>query len=159
MDELITALLTLSRLTRAEMKISTIDFSNLIDEVAVEAAPGVAVNVQPDLKVRGDAAMLRVAIDNLIRNAAKFTAKQADPKIWVGRTDYAFFVRDNGVGFNPEYKGKLFRPFERLHSARDYPGTGIGLATVQRIIARHGGRVWAESEPDNGATFWFTLAP
>jgi light-regulated signal transduction histidine kinase (bacteriophytochrome) len=104
----------------------------------------------------------RILLQNLLRNAWKFTSKVADPVIEFGRCEQndgaAFFVRDNGAGFDPAYADKLFVPFQRLHSAAQFPGTGIGLATVQRIVHRHGGRVWAAGAVDTGATFYFTLS-
>ena len=95
--------------------------------------------------------------DNLIANAVKFSGTQPHPQIAVGQTARGFFVSDNGVGFNPEHADKLFKPFERLHTEREFPGIGIGLATVQRIVRRHGGDIWAEGAVGGGATFWFTL--
>lgn len=160
MDELITALLSLSRLTRAEIHRSDIDLSAMALEAANEAARAAGVHpfviqVEDGLRTEADSRMARIVLDNLIANALKFSAKSPDQSVEVGRDGDAFYVRDNGVGFNPEYANKLFIPFERLHSAVEYPGSGIGLATVQRIIARHGGRVWAESQEGQGATFYF----
>jgi signal transduction histidine kinase len=105
---------------------------------------------------------MRVVFDNLLGNAWKFTSKVAEPRIEFGAEQQdgtIFFVRDNGAGFDMSYSDKLFRPFERLHSESDFPGTGIGLATVHRIIDRHGGRVWAESAVGKGATFYFSIPP
>ena len=117
--------------------------------------------VQPGLGARGDARLLRVVLQNLVENAAKFTRSTANARIAVGSrgpdTDYAFFVADNGIGFDMRYAGKLFGPFEQLHDDPSDEGTGIGLATVRRIVERHGGRLWAESEPGRGATVYFTL--
>ena len=113
------------------------------------------------LSARGDAGLLEIVLTNLLGNAVKFTGSREQARIEVGRTgsegERAFFVRDNGVGFHMASAGKLFGAFQRLHKASLFPGSGIGLVTVQRIVHRHGGRVWAEAEPGKGATFYFTL--
>jgi light-regulated signal transduction histidine kinase (bacteriophytochrome) len=114
------------------------------------------------MAVAADSGLLRIALDNLLRNAWKFTGPRPDALIEVGRLssgrgEAAFFVRDNGVGFDMAYAGKLFGAFQRLHSEAEFQGTGIGLALVQRVIRRHGGKVWAEAQPGGGATFYFTL--
>ena len=106
-----------------------------------------------------DPNLIRVALENLLGNAWKFTSKRERARIEFGKNDGAYFVRDNGAGFDPAYKAKLFGAFQRLHHATDFSGTGIGLATVQRIVRRHGGQIWAEGEPDKGAAFHFTLHP
>ena len=163
MGELIDDLLKLSRVTRAELQVQPVDMSALAAEVmdalrrqAPERA--VAVDIAPDLATEGDAKLLRIALDNLLGNAWKFTGKRGDARIEFGREDGAvFFVRDNGAGFDMAYADKLFGAFQRLHDAGEFPGTGIGLATAQRVIHKHGGRIWAESAPDAGATFRFTL--
>lgn len=158
MDELISALLALSRLSRAELNRQEVNLTQVVNEVIHELdASGVQFVVAGDLHANGDPRMLRVVFDNLISNAVKFSRATEAPHIEVGHQDGVYFVRDNGVGFNPQYAGKLFQAFERLHSANDYPGTGIGLATVARIVQRHGGRVWAEGAVGRGATFYFTL--
>jgi CHASE1-domain containing sensor protein/signal transduction histidine kinase len=161
MDELITALLNLSRLTRAEIHRQPIDLSEVAEEAARDALHGEAkpvdVRIAPGMTLDGDPRMVRIVLDNLLSNAVKFSLPMDHPAVEVGMRDGAVFVRDNGVGFNPEYANKLFGPFERLHSANEFPGSGIGLATVQRIVARHGGEVWAESQEGHGATFWFRL--
>ena len=113
------------------------------------------------MEVEADTALLRIAMDNLIRNAFKFSGKAAQARVEVGREvvggQAAYFVRDNGVGFDMAYGDKLFSPFQRLHGVEEFPGTGIGLAIVQRIVGRHGGKAWAHGSPGEGATFHFTL--
>ena len=115
----------------------------------------------PNLVVEADRGLLRIALSNLLGNAWKFTSKRTDCRIELGlrshETQKVYFVRDNGAGFDMRYADKLFGPFQRLHDGNEFPGTGIGLATVQRIIRRHGGRVWAESMVGQGATFYFSL--
>jgi signal transduction histidine kinase len=166
MGQLIDDLLQLSRHTRSEMHHAPVDLSALARAVAdplqkTEPARRVEFVIEPRLVADADAGLMRVVLENLLGNAWKFTGKQAAAKIEFGRTlregAIIFHVRDNGVGFNMGYADKLFGAFQRLHSTTDFPGTGIGLATVQRIIHRHGGRVWAESKPNQGATFYFTL--
>jgi light-regulated signal transduction histidine kinase (bacteriophytochrome) len=121
----------------------------------------VDVVIAPTEPARGDPRLLRIALANLLDNAWKYTGKSAAARIEFGccREGDAcvYYVKDNGVGFDPAYAGKLFGAFQRLHSEAEYPGTGIGLATLQRIVHRHGGRVWAEGEPNRGARFCFTL--
>jgi len=117
--------------------------------------------IEPDLKVRGDSRLIEIALTNLFENAVKFTGPRAEAVIEFGATEHnghpAYFVRDNGVGFEMKHAATLFGAFQRLHKASEFPGTGIGLATVKRVVHRHGGEVWAEAEPDLGATFGFTL--
>jgi light-regulated signal transduction histidine kinase (bacteriophytochrome) len=117
--------------------------------------------IQPGLSARCDINLLEIVLTNLFENACKFTSKRTRAQIDFGRTDIdnkpVYFVRDNGVGFNMQYAQNLFGAFWRLHKPSEFPGTGIGLATVQRIIHRHGGRVWADAQVDVGATFYFTL--
>jgi signal transduction histidine kinase len=113
--------------------------------------------------VRGDEALLRAVIENLLENAWKFTSRHEHARIELGARRepsgaVTYFVRDDGAGFDPAYAQDLFRPFERLHKVSEFPGTGVGLAIVQRIVRRHGGRIWAEGAPPKGATFFFTLA-
>jgi PAS domain S-box-containing protein len=167
MATLIDDLLNLSRVTRSEMVIGHVDLSELARELSAELAAGepgrkVDVVIAPGLEARGDQGLLRVALQNLMGNAWKFTGKRTDARIEVGMVaangERAYFVRDNGAGFDMTYAPKLFGAFQRLHRATEFPGTGVGLATVQRIIHRHGGRVWAESAVDRGATFYFTLS-
>ena len=162
MGRLIDDLLELSRVARAPMRLEPVDLSAMTATVIAElreAEPTreVAVTIAPALATRGDPRLVRVLLDNLLGNAFKFTGKRARATIEVGATAGAFFVRDNGAGFDPAYAEKLFGAFQRLHDAREFAGTGIGLATVQRIVRRHGGRVWATGEPGKGATFSFTL--
>jgi signal transduction histidine kinase len=162
MGRLIDDLLELSRVARAPMRLEPIDLSAMAATIVAElrdAEPAreVAVTIAPSLATRGDPRLVRVLLDNLLGNAFKFTGKRKRATIEIGATAGAFFVRDNGAGFDPAYTEKLFGAFQRLHDARDFAGTGIGLATVQRIVRRHGGRVWATGEPDKGATFSFTL--
>lgn len=166
MNELIDDLLQLSRMTRAEMRWDHVNLSEIVREIAADLAPKgperhVDIAIQEGLTVRGDRRLLRAALENLLSNAWKYTAKREHAAIELGVTEVegetAYFVRDNGAGFNMAYAYKLFVPFQRLHSAADFPGTGVGLATVQRIIRRHGGRIWAEGHVNEGATFYFTL--
>ncbi|HTH78852.1 MAG TPA: PAS domain-containing protein [Ramlibacter sp.] len=162
MEQLIEALLQLSRVGRAPIEWGEVDLSALAHE-AVEAlqmqdaARHVDVSVDEGLVARGDGRLLRIVLQNLLGNAWKFTGQNDGPVIHVGRKDDAFFVRDNGVGFDMAYAGKLFNAFQRLHTESEFPGTGIGLATVRRIVGRHQGRVWVESEPGRGTTFYFSL--
>ncbi len=163
MGHLIDDLLELSRVGRADLSRQTVDLSALVSQIGrdlrLEDARPVELVCPPGLTAAGDARLLRIALENLMRNAWKFTSRQPRPQIVFGRTDDpepAHFVRDNGVGFDPTYAAKMFQPFQRLHGP-EFPGTGIGLAIVQRIIRRHHGRVWAESTPGRGATFYFTL--
>jgi len=166
MGQLIDDMLILSRVTRAEMKRGAVDLSNLARMITSElqkAQPERQVEfvIAERLTVNGDAVLLRAVLDNLLGNAWKFTGKQATARIEFGVTQHegkrAYFVRDDGAGFDMTYVGKLFAPFQRLHATDEFAGTGIGLATVQRIINRHGGKVWAEGAVDKGASFYFTL--
>jgi light-regulated signal transduction histidine kinase (bacteriophytochrome) len=165
MDELIEGLLKLSRVGRSELSRKPVDLSALalaiVDELRKsEPKRKVQWSIAPDLQANGDESLLRLVLDNLLRNAWKFTAKKPKPQIEFGFTDQpqpAFFVRDNGAGFDMNFADKLFGVFQRLHPATDFPGTGIGLATVQRIVNRHGGRVWASAAVNQGATFFFSL--
>jgi signal transduction histidine kinase len=117
----------------------------------------VHATVEDGLATTGDPELIRLVFQNLVGNAWKFTAKTADARIRVGRENGAFTVADNGAGFDMRYANKLFDPFQRLHAATDFEGTGIGLAIVHRIVHRHGGRVWADSEPGHGATFYLSF--
>ncbi len=166
MAKLIDDLLELSRISRSPVERRTIDVSALAQSIAEELQQGeparkVTFRIAPHLRAQGDAQLLRIAMVNLMNNAWKFTSKKPDPLIEIGRSrgqgEQIFFVRDNGAGFDMSYASKLFGAFQRLHAVTEFPGTGIGLATVQRIVHKHGGRVWAESTVDQGATFYFTL--
>jgi two-component system, NtrC family, sensor kinase len=168
MRELIDDLLQLSRVGRADLSRGRVNLSDIARQVLAELRRGdperqVVEQVQDGLTTDADSHLLRVAMENLLGNAWKFTAKVQHAEIHVGATESergpSFFVRDNGAGFNPDYTNRLFRPFQRLHRERDFPGTGIGLATVYRVIDRHGGRVWAEGAVGRGATFFFTIPP
>jgi len=166
MGTLIDDLLKLARVTRAEIRTEDVDLSGMAREIVADlqrTTPErqVEFEIAPGLKARGDTRLLRVALDNLFRNSWKYTAKQPAPRVEFRSADAnggrTFMVRDNGAGFDMKYADKLFGVFQRLHAAADFEGTGIGLATVRRIINRHGGRIWAEGAVDQGATFYFTL--
>jgi signal transduction histidine kinase len=165
MDDLIEDLLKLSRVSRSELVCKPVDLSKLAEAIAAglcQAEPKRSVKfiLKPGLVAQGDERLLRIVLENLFRNAWKFTLQQTKPRIefgFVSEPTPAFFVRDNGAGFDMAYADRLFRVFQRLHSATEFPGTGVGLATVQRIINRHGGRIWAEGVVNQGATFNFSL--
>jgi light-regulated signal transduction histidine kinase (bacteriophytochrome) len=166
MGDLIDDMLQLSRLSRGEMHFQEVDLSVMAGEIAGElkkSAPerAVAFEIAPGVAVRGDAVLLRAVMDNLLGNAWKFTGRTEGAKIAFGIREKGgkkvLFVRDNGAGFDMAYADKLFVAFQRLHSFQEFEGTGIGLATVQRIIHRHGGEIWAEGEVGHGATFYFNL--
>ena len=153
--------------SRASLRWEAVDLGALASAVVGELQehePGrrVQVDIAPGLRAQGDPDLLRLALENLLANAWKFTARQEQAVIAIGQVPGAdgrpvFFVRDNGVGFDMAYAGKLFGAFQRLYAAHEFPGTGLGLANVQRIVVRHGGRIWAESAAGAGATFHFTL--
>jgi PAS domain S-box-containing protein len=166
MGLLIDDLIKLARVTRTDVKIDEVNLSDIALALATslqDAAPERQAEfaIAPDLHANGDPRLVQVALDNLLNNSWKFTAPRTPARIEFGKTTIdgkpAFFVRDNGVGFDMAYAGKMFGAFQRFHDAREFAGTGIGLATVQRIIHKHGGRIWAESQPGEGATFYFTL--
>ena len=182
MGLLIDDLLDLSRLSRAKMRREPVDLSAMAREILADLHQHdrqrqVETVIASGLNVVGDAVLLRSVMQNLLDNAWKFTGKNTKAIIEFGVLDKVadelphsvqnpdlpapptpvFFVRDNGAGFNMAHTTKLFAPFHRLHRQSEFPGTGVGLATVQRIIRRHGGRIWTEAEPDKGATFYFTL--
>ena len=165
LSQTIDDIIELARITRAPIHRSEIDLSSMVRDIVQEL--GHALPNRPDFVVvdaapaQADPTLLRIALENLLSNALKFSARTEQPRIEFGTTVIAgrpcFFVRDNGAGFDPAFADKLFQPFQRLHNPEEFSGTGIGLATVKRIIDRHGGRIWAESRPGQGATFWFTL--
>ncbi len=166
MNQLIEDLLALSRVTRQALSRAPVDLSGLASAVAGElrqAQPErvLALSIEPGLRARADPGLTRAIYENLLGNAWKFTAKTQDARIEVGALpkggERAFFVRDNGAGFDMRYADRLFGAFQRLHDAREFEGTGVGLATVQRIVHRHGGRIWAEAAVGKGASFYFTL--
>jgi light-regulated signal transduction histidine kinase (bacteriophytochrome) len=166
MGQLIDDMLKLSRMARADLNLKPVDLSAFAQVALDELRRGepsrqVTSTIQPALIAVADPVLIRSALDNLLQNAWKFTGRRSEARIEIGAADQGgervFFVRDNGVGFDMTYARKLFGAFQRLHASEDFPGTGIGLATVQRIVHRHGGRIWAEAEPDAGATFFFTL--
>jgi light-regulated signal transduction histidine kinase (bacteriophytochrome) len=168
MKQIIDDLLMLARVTRREITRERVDLSGMAAQVAgalQSAEPGrkAEVTIAPGLWAEADAGLLRIVLDNLLANAWKYSANREITHIEVsgGMTErgMAFYVKDNGAGFDMKYTGKLFGAFQRLHSQKDFPGTGIGLATVHRIITRHGGQIWAVSEPERGAAFYFTLPP
>jgi light-regulated signal transduction histidine kinase (bacteriophytochrome) len=163
MGQLIDSLLQLSRITRTEISRENVSISELADDVARDLRAqnsdrNLTFSVEPGLMVNADPRLLRVALENLLGNAAKFTSKQREARIEFGRSAAGeFYVRDNGAGFDMRYADKLFSAFQRLHGDKDFKGSGIGLATVSRVIRRHHGRMRAEAVVDGGATFWFTL--
>lgn len=168
MGQLIEDLLLLVRVGRGELSRQCVNISDMAREVASDLQQKqperkVAFHLQEGLTADADAKLLRIVVDHLLGNAWKFTAKTAQPRVEFGAQEHpegtVFFVRDNGVGFNMEYAGRLFTPFQRLHTETEFPGTGIGLAVVRRIVERHGGRVWAEAAVDRGATIFFTVPP
>jgi len=165
MGGLIDALLELFRLARGEIHLQSVELTEIARAVAAQLAAAephrvVDLRITDGLHATADAGLARTLLENLLGNAWKFTSKAAAARIEIGTTDgRTFFVRDNGAGFDMARADKLFAPFQRLHTAEQFAGTGIGLANVQRIVRRHGGRIWAEAQPDKGATFFFTLAP
>lgn len=166
MSQMIGDVLNMSRVTRSDIHHNELNLSNLVQKIVAEikaAQPERQVEfvIQPDVVVYGDVQLLEIALRNLIDNSWKFTGKTPHPRIEFGSESQdgkqVYFVKDNGVGFDMKYADKLFQPFRCLHSEAEFPGTGIGLATVQRIIRRHGGRIWGESKKDKGTKFYFTL--
>jgi PAS domain S-box-containing protein len=167
MAQLIDDMLNLSRISRYDINIQQVNLSEMVKEIADnlhESQPERQVEfiIQENIKIRADGNLLRIVIENLIGNAWKFTSKKASATIELGMKSHngkkTYFIRDDGAGFDSKYAQKLFSAFQRLHDSNEFPGTGVGLATVQRIIHRHGGNMWAEGEVEKGATFYFTLA-
>jgi light-regulated signal transduction histidine kinase (bacteriophytochrome) len=167
MAELIDDLLTLSRVTRSDLRRDRVDLSALAHTLLVgfqRLEPGrrVETTIAPGLVADADPQLAAIALENLLGNAWKFTSRRAVARIELGVASVdgalAYFVRDNGAGFDMAYRDKLFGVFQRLHHESEFPGTGVGLATVARITQRHRGRIWADASPDKGATFFFTLA-
>lgn len=166
MGALIDSLLMLSRLSRREMDVETVDLSAIVREISRNLAEedpgrGVSFSIADELHASADPVLIRNVLENLLGNAWKFTSREAEAHIEFGLATVdgqpVFFVKDNGTGFDMTYADKLFGAFQRLHDQGDFPGTGVGLATVARVIHRHGGRVWAEGSPGEGAIFYFTL--
>ncbi len=167
MSELIDDMTRLSRISRTTIHPEAVNITDLCaqitsDQLALYTNVKFEVIIQPDMHVRTDHGLINILLGNLIRNAFKYSSKKESPTIQIGITDEAgfneFFVRDNGVGFDMQYADKVFKPFQRLHEAVDYPGTGIGLATVQRVIGKLGGTVRVESKQGKGSTFYFSLS-
>jgi light-regulated signal transduction histidine kinase (bacteriophytochrome) len=164
--QLIDSLLQLSRLNRLEMKTQAVDLSQMVAAVIsdlkqAQPRPEMAVHIEPGIQAEGDSSLLQNVLMNLLENSWKFTAKTEHPTVEFGLqkdgSETCCFVRDNGAGFDMRFEGKLFGAFQRLHRPGEFEGTGIGLATVQRIIRRHRGRIWARAAVNEGATFYFTL--
>jgi signal transduction histidine kinase len=167
MSVLIDDLLELARVSRLALRRETISLDAIAESVADDLRRhdperSVRFEIESGLETEADDGLVRVMLENLLGNAWKFTSRKSGARVQVGKLAGAevdtFFVADDGAGFDMEYASKLFQPFSRLHKPSDFEGTGIGLATVQRIVARHGGRIWAQAAPDAGATFYFTLA-
>jgi signal transduction histidine kinase len=167
MNNLIGVLLEFARDATVEVNKAPLDMSTLAGEIAAQlrmggSYPSATVEIAPNLAVHADAGLLEVALTNLLSNALKYSSKVASPHVVLGSRreedgSTVYFVRDNGAGFDPTQAARLFAPFQRLHDRREFAGNGVGLATVARIVRRHGGRIWAESQPGEGATFSFTL--
>jgi len=166
MGALINDLLKLARISRSDLERNSVDLPAFADAVMTslkQADPerSVTFSVQPGLHAHGDPRLLRIVMENLLGNAWKFTGKRTHARIDVGmvkeEAETIYFVRDNGAGFDMDYRDKLLGALQRLHDASEFPGSGIGLATVERVIHRHGGRIWAESVAGKGSTFYFTL--
>jgi len=167
MNDLIEALMQISRLSHVDLQQGPVNLSDVACEIADELRQSrperaAVFAIQPQMLTTGDASLLKIALRKLLSNAWKYTTREAPAIIEFGTVELddgpAYFIRDNGVGFDMSECGRLFHPFQRLHDAKAFAGNGIGLTTVKRIIDRHGGRVWAEGERDKGATFFFTLS-
>ena len=166
MHTLIDDILNLAKITRSELKLSKIDISAVATQInqeltAAYSGHAVSVDIENGLNVHGDKTLVRILLDNLLSNAWKFTQETESPAIRLGKKSNAgknvFFISDNGAGFDPAYAEKIFQPFQRLHRNDQFPGSGVGLAIVERVIQRHNGKIWVESAPDKGTTFYFTL--
>ena len=166
MAQLIDDILELSRITRIDVKYSDVNLSQLAEEclqglTSSDPRRAIDINVQPNIYAKGDARLLRIVLNNLLSNAWKFTSYSSNPQIKVGEIknggQRVFYVKDNGVGFDMKYADKIFGIFHRLHTREEFEGTGIGLASVERIIHRHGGKVWVDASANKGATFYFTV--
>lgn len=166
MGRLIDEVLELARVSRCDLSKKTVDLTRMVNEIIADLQTNnperkTQITISESLLARADESLARVVLENLLENAWKFTSREDMARITVGELPKAkqktFYVSDNGVGLDMRYTKKLFSPFQRLHSHQDFPGTGVGLATVYRIIQRHNGRIWVESRPDEGATFYFTL--
>jgi light-regulated signal transduction histidine kinase (bacteriophytochrome) len=165
MGVLIDDLLAFSRMGRKEIARLLIDFNKLVEPIVADmknnAPAGTRITVHPLHNTQGDPALLAQVYINLISNAIKYSSKKETPEIEIGsgekEDEYVYYVKDRGAGFDMKYAHKLFGVFQRLHSNEEFEGTGVGLAIVQRIIVKHGGKVWAEGKPEEGATFYFSL--
>ena len=166
MYTLIDDILNLSRITRSELQLTEVDISELATQITHKLSAAyphhhVSYEIQPGLKVRGDNTLIRILLDNLLSNAWKFTQYTEAPHVSVGRESHGtattVYMRDNGVGFESAYQEKIFQPFQRLHRHDEIPGSGVGLAIVDRVIQRHQGHIWVDAAPGVGATFYFTL--
>jgi light-regulated signal transduction histidine kinase (bacteriophytochrome) len=166
MHTLIDDILNLARITRSELLLTDVDITELATQIthdlnAAYSDHQVACEIEEGLVTEGDTTLIRILLDNLLSNAWKFTQKSEVPQIKVGKQiqgpNTIFYVSDNGIGFEPVYKDKIFQPFQRLHRHDEIPGSGVGLAIVDRVIQRHHGHIWVESTPQKGATFYFTL--
>jgi PAS domain S-box-containing protein len=166
MSSLIDNMLTLSKITRQELAIKRVDLTAISNDIVNDLREShperkISISISNNMQMNADESLIRIALQNLIRNAWKFSSKTENPFIEISSKDETgqtiFFIKDNGAGFDSQQKDKLFEPFKRLHSESEFPGTGIGLAIVQRVIQKHGGKIWAEGVKGEGATFFFTL--